>query len=46
MSKRIALVGDSSNHGGNIINSNQDGKFKVGDTVISISASDEKDIST
>lgn len=30
MSKRIALVGDSSSHGGSLVTSNQDGKFKVG----------------
>jgi uncharacterized Zn-binding protein involved in type VI secretion len=34
MSKRIALLGDPSNHGGTIISSNQDGKFVVEGVVV------------
>ena len=29
MSKKVALLGDTSSHGGTIITSNQDGAFKV-----------------
>ena len=27
--RRIALLGDSSNHGGTVVSHNQDGRFKV-----------------
>lgn len=36
MGKKIALVGDPSSHGGQIISSNQDGKFDVGGTVVAV----------
>jgi len=34
--KKIALLGDSSSHGGSIISSNQDGTFKVGGVEVAI----------
>ena len=34
--KRIALLGDQSNHGGTVIISNQDGTFLVGGIVVSV----------
>jgi len=34
MSKRIALIGDPSNHGGSLISTNQDGRFNVGGTLV------------
>jgi uncharacterized Zn-binding protein involved in type VI secretion len=36
MAKLIALLGDSSSHGGTIITSNQDGTFDVGGTEVAV----------
>lgn len=36
MAKRVALLGDGSSHGGTIITSNQDGKFKVNGVEVAV----------
>jgi len=36
MGKKIALLGDPSNHGGSIITSGQDGTYKVGGVEIAV----------
>lgn len=36
MAKKIALLGDSSSHGGSITSSNQDGTLKVGGTEVAV----------
>ena len=36
MSKKVALLGDSSSHGGTITTSNQDGTLKVGGVEVAV----------
>lgn len=36
MAKKIAVIGDGSSHGGTIVTSNQDGKFKVAGGVVAV----------
>lgn len=36
MSKKIALKGDGSDHGGSVTTSNQDGTFKVGGVEVAV----------
>lgn len=36
MGKKVVLVGDSSNHGGVVITSNQDGTLKVGGSEVAV----------